>query len=61
MHITACVFISDDESDLHHNYEVWLERLVPHAPIEQHWHNCTGEESVDAHLKRQVMGHDAQQ
>ena len=43
MHITAGVFINDDESGLHHDYEVWLERLAPHTPIDQYWHNCTGE------------------
>ena len=56
MHITASVFINDDETCLHHDYEVWLERLAPHAPIEQHWHNRTGEDNADAHLKRQMMG-----
>jgi thiamine phosphate synthase YjbQ (UPF0047 family) len=56
MHITASVFINDDESGLHHDYEVWLERLAPHAPIDQYWHNRTGEDNTDAHLKRQVMG-----
>jgi secondary thiamine-phosphate synthase enzyme len=56
MHITASVFIDDDESGLHHDYEVWLERLAPHAPVEQYWHNRTGEDNADAHLKRQVMG-----
>jgi secondary thiamine-phosphate synthase enzyme len=56
MHITASVFINDDESGLHHDYEVWLERLAPHAPIDQYWHNRTGEDNADAHLKRQVMG-----
>jgi thiamine phosphate synthase YjbQ (UPF0047 family) len=50
------VFINDDESGLHHGYEVWLERLAPHAPIRQYWHNRTGEDNADAHLKRQVMG-----
>jgi secondary thiamine-phosphate synthase enzyme len=50
------VFINDDESGLHHDYEVWLERLAPHAPIEQYWHNRTGEDNADAHLKRQIMG-----
>ena len=60
MHITASVFINDDESGLHHDYEVWLERLAPHAPIDQYWHNRTGEDNADAHLKRQVMGRDAQ-
>jgi secondary thiamine-phosphate synthase enzyme len=56
MHITASVFINDDESGLHHDYEVWLEELAPHAPIDQYWHNRTGEDNTDAHLKRQVMG-----
>lgn len=56
MHITASVFINDDESGLHHDYEVWLEQLAPHEPIGQYWHNRTGEDNADAHLKRQVMG-----
>jgi len=56
MHITASVFINDDESGLHHDYEVWLEKLAPHEPISQYQHNRTGEENGDAHLKRQVMG-----
>jgi secondary thiamine-phosphate synthase enzyme len=56
MHITASVFINDDESGLHHDYEVWLEDLAPHAPIDQYWHNRTGEDNADAHLKRQIMG-----
>jgi secondary thiamine-phosphate synthase enzyme len=56
MHITASVFINDDESGLHHDYEVWLERLAPHAPTSQYRHNETGEDNADAHLKRQVMG-----
>ncbi len=56
MHITASVFINDDESGLHHDYEVWLEKLAPHAPISQYHHNRTGEDNGDAHLKRQVMG-----
>ena len=56
MHITASVFINDDESGLHHDYEVWLEELAPHAPIEQYWHNRTSEDNADAHLKRQIMG-----
>jgi secondary thiamine-phosphate synthase enzyme len=59
MHITASVFINDDESGLHHDYEAWLERLAPHAPIEQYRHNDTGEDNADAHLKRQVMGREA--
>ena len=56
MHITASVFINDDESGLHHDFEVWLERLAPHAPTSQYWHNRTGEDNADAHMKRQVMG-----
>ncbi|RPI86873.1 MAG: YjbQ family protein [Chloroflexi bacterium] len=56
MHITASVFINDDEDGLHHDYEDWLERLAPHAPTEQYLHNRTGEDNADAHLKRQVMG-----
>ncbi len=56
MHITASVFINDDESGLHKDYEKWLEGLAPHAPIEQYDHNKTGEDNADAHLKRQVMG-----
>jgi secondary thiamine-phosphate synthase enzyme len=56
MHITASVFINDDESGLHHDYEVWLERLAPHEPVGQYRHNRTGEDNADAHLKRQVMG-----
>ena len=56
MHITASVFINDDEPGLHHDYEKWLEKLAPHEPIEQYRHNRTGEDNGDAHLKRQVMG-----
>jgi secondary thiamine-phosphate synthase enzyme len=56
MHITASVFINDDESGLHHDYDAWLERLAPHAPTSQYRHNDTGEDNADAHLKRQVMG-----
>ncbi len=56
MHITASVFINDDEPGLHHDYEEWLERLAPHAPTSQYRHNNTGEDNGDAHLKRQVMG-----
>jgi hypothetical protein len=52
LHITASVFINDDESGLHHDCEVWLEELAPHAPIDQYWHNRTGEDNADAHLKR---------
>ena len=56
MHITASVFINDNESGLHHDYEVWLEKLAPHEPLRQYRHNDTGEDNADAHLKRQVMG-----
>lgn len=55
MHITASVFINDNESGLHHDYEVWLEKLAPEKPYSQYRHN-TGEDNADAHLKRQVMG-----
>ena len=56
MHITASVFINDDESGLHSDYEKWLETLAPHAPTSQYLHNRTGEDNADAHMKRQVMG-----
>jgi secondary thiamine-phosphate synthase enzyme len=56
MHITASVFINDDESGLHEDYERWLEQLAPHEPISRYHHNRTGEDNGDAHLKRQVMG-----
>ena len=56
MHITASVFINDDEPGLHQDYEEWLERLAPHAPVSQYRHNRTGEDNADAHLKRQIMG-----
>ncbi|MBL8715627.1 MAG: YjbQ family protein [Myxococcales bacterium] len=56
MHITASVFINDDESGLHHDYEVFLERIAPHAPTSQYHHNRTGEDNADAHIKRQLMG-----
>ena len=56
MHITASVFINDNESGLHHDYEKWLEELAPHEPIDHYRHNDTGEDNADAHLKRQVMG-----
>ena len=55
MHITASVFINDDESGLHHDFDVWLEKLAPHAPVSQYRHNGF-EDNADAHLKRQVMG-----
>ena len=56
MHITASVFINDDESGLHQDYEAWLEQLAPHAPTSRYRHNDMGEDNADAHLKRQVMG-----
>ncbi|MBI5084576.1 MAG: YjbQ family protein [Acidobacteria bacterium] len=56
MHITASVFINDDESGLHHDYEVWLEKLAPREPVRGYHHNRTGEDNADAHMKRQLMG-----
>ncbi|MGX2040688.1 secondary thiamine-phosphate synthase enzyme YjbQ [Methylocaldum sp. MU1018] len=56
MHITASVFINDDEPGLHRDFETWLENLAPHEPISRYLHNRTGEDNGDAHLKRQVMG-----
>ena len=56
MHITASVFINDDERGLHHDYDVWLEKLAPHEPVAQYHHNRTGEDNADAHMKRQIMG-----
>ncbi len=56
MHITASVFINDNESGLHDDYKRWLEDLAPHEPISQYKHNRTGEDNGDAHLKRQIMG-----
>jgi secondary thiamine-phosphate synthase enzyme len=56
MHITASVFINDDEAGLHDDYDAWLEQLAPHAPTSQYRHNDTGEDNADAHLKRQIMG-----
>ena len=56
MHITASIFINDNEGGLLHDYEKWLEELAPHAPVDQYRHNDTGEDNADAHLKRQVMG-----
>jgi secondary thiamine-phosphate synthase enzyme len=56
MHITAAVFINDNESGLLHDYEIWLEKLAPHAPTSEYQHNRTGEDNADAHLKRQIMG-----
>jgi secondary thiamine-phosphate synthase enzyme len=56
MHITASVFINDDESGLHHDFDKWLERLAPHEPTSGYRHNDSGEDNADAHLKRTVMG-----
>jgi secondary thiamine-phosphate synthase enzyme len=56
MHITASVFVNDDEPGLHQDYQDWLEQLAPHAPVSRYRHNRTGEDNGDAHLKRQVMG-----
>ncbi len=56
MHISSSVFINDDETGLHNDFEKWLERLAPHDPINQYRHNDTGEDNADAHLKRQIMG-----
>jgi secondary thiamine-phosphate synthase enzyme len=56
MHISASVYINDDESGLLQDYDAWLEKLAPHAPVSQYKHNDTGEDNADAHLKRQVMG-----
>ena len=56
MHISASVFINDDEHGLHQDYEKWLEKLAPHDPVDQYRHNDTGEDNADAHLKRQMMG-----
>ena len=56
MHITASVFINDDESGLHHDYKRWLEELAPHEPLSRYHHNLTGEDNGDAHHTRQVMG-----
>src|SRR3989338_5224381 len=56
MHISASVYINDDENGLLHDYDVWLEKLAPHAPTSQYRHNDTGEDNADAHLNRPVMG-----
>lgn len=56
MHITASVFINDNESGLHKDFDRWLETLAPHEPISQYKHNLTGEDNADAHLKRTIMG-----
>ena len=56
MHISSSVFINDDESGLHNDFDKWLEQLAPHDPVNQYRHNDTGEDNADAHLKRQIMG-----
>jgi secondary thiamine-phosphate synthase enzyme len=56
MHITASVFINDNERGLHQDYDRWLEKLAPHEPVSQYRHNDTGEDNADAHMKRQIMG-----
>jgi secondary thiamine-phosphate synthase enzyme len=56
MHITASVFINDDEGGLHRDYDAWLEKVAPHEPVAQYRHNDTGEDNADAHIKRQIMG-----
>lgn len=56
MHITASVFINDDEPGLHDDFERWLERLAPERPYHQYRHNDTGEDNADAHLKREILG-----
>ena len=56
MHISASVFINDDERGLHQDYKVWLEKLAPHEPVSGYRHNDTGEDNADAHIKRQIMG-----
>lgn len=56
MHISASVFVNDDESGLHHDFEVFLEKLAPHEPVASYRHNDTGEDNADAHIKRQIMG-----
>jgi secondary thiamine-phosphate synthase enzyme len=56
MHITSSIFVNDNESGLHHDFEIWLQKLAPHLPTKQYLHNDTGEDNADAHLKRQIMG-----
>jgi secondary thiamine-phosphate synthase enzyme len=56
MHITASVFINDDEDGLHRDYDEWLESLAPHEPVSKYRHNRTGEDNADAHMKRQLFG-----
>lgn len=59
MHITSSIFVNDDESGLHNDFDRWLEALAPHSPTTQYRHNDTGEDNADAHLKRQIMGREA--
>ena len=59
MHITASVFVNDDERGLHSDFEKWLEQIAPHEPVSAYSHNLTGENNADAHLKRQIMGREA--
>ena len=59
MHISASVFINDDERGLHHDWEVWLEKLAPERPHDQYRHNDTGEDNADAHIKRTLMGRES--
>jgi secondary thiamine-phosphate synthase enzyme len=59
MHITASVFINDDERGLHQDFEEWLEKFAPHEPVSNYRHNLTGEDNADAHLKRTIMGREA--
>ena len=59
MHITASVFVNDDERGLHSDFEKWLEHIAPHEPVSAYSHNLTGENNADAHLKRQIMGREA--
>ncbi|HAV78918.1 MAG TPA: secondary thiamine-phosphate synthase enzyme [Anaerolineae bacterium] len=59
MHISASVFINDDESGLHQDYEQWLENLAPHEPVSRYRHNDTGEDNADSHMKRQIMGRES--
>lgn len=59
MHITASVFINDDERGLHQDFEEWLEKIAPHEPVSNYRHNLTGEDNADAHLKRTIMGREA--
>ena len=56
MHITTSVFVNDNESGLHEDFDIWLEKLAPHSPTDQYKHNETGEDNADAHLKRQLWG-----